>query len=76
MTKRIHVRDVSEETYCSLRARAAQEGLSMSDYLTRLIERDVQRPSWDEMVKRIEALEPLKLNRTTAALVRRARDSR
>ena len=48
----------------------------MSDYLKRLIERDLQRPSWDEMVKRIEALEPVKLTKTTAALVRRERDSR
>ncbi|HAH08925.1 MAG TPA: hypothetical protein DCL54_13655 [Alphaproteobacteria bacterium] len=76
MNKHIQIREIPEKVHRTLKARAAQEGLSMSDYLKRLIERDLQRPSWDEMVKRIEALEPVKLTKTTAALVRRERDSR
>lgn len=46
MPKHIHLRNVPEATYQALKTRAAAEGMSMSDYLKRLIERDLKRPDW------------------------------
>lgn len=76
MNKHIQIREIPEKVHRSLKARAAAEGLSMSDYLKRLIERDLKRPSWDEMVKRMDALKPVKLSESTAAMIRRERDGR
>ncbi len=76
MNKHVQIRELPEETHRKLKIRAAQEGLSMSDYLKRLIGRDLDRPSWDDMVRRINALEPITLTESTTELVRRERDSR
>lgn len=76
MNKHIQIREIPEKTHRKIKARAAEEGLSMSDYLKRLIDREMEKPSWDEMVRRMKALEPIDLPETTAAMVRRERDSR
>jgi plasmid stability protein len=76
MNKHIQIREIPEKMHRTLKARAAEEGLSLSDYLKRLIERDLKRPSWDDMVKRMNALKPVALSDTTANLVRRERDGR
>lgn len=76
MAKRIHIRNMSELMFDALRAWAAEEGMSMNDYLKRMIERDLKRPSWADMVKRMDALEPVALPVSTADIVRRERDSR
>lgn len=46
MPKHIHLRNIPEATHHALKARAAAEGMSMSDYLRRLIEQDLKRPDW------------------------------
>lgn len=76
MNKHIQIREVPDETHRALKARAAAEGMSMSDYLKRLIERDLKRPSWDEMVERLAALKPIKLAVPAADMVREERDRR
>lgn len=38
MNRHVQIREIPEETHRKLKARAAAEGLSMSDYLKRLIE--------------------------------------
>ena len=48
----------------------------MSDYLKRLIDRDLERPSWDEVKARMRKLTPLDLPETTAEMIRHERDSR
>lgn len=48
----------------------------MSEYLKRLIQHDLEKPSWDDMAKRMKALEPVTLSESTAALIRRERDAR
>lgn len=76
MNKHIQIREVPEETHRALKTRAASEGLSMSDYLKRLIERELQRPDWDVMAKRIEAMEPIELPVSPTEMIRQERDSR
>ncbi|MEO0982277.1 MAG: hypothetical protein AAFX03_06460 [Pseudomonadota bacterium] len=76
MNKHIQIREIPEETHRKLKARAAEEGLSMSDYLKRLIERDLKRPRWDEIKARMANMPSVELPESTAEMIRRERDSR
>jgi plasmid stability protein len=76
MNKHVQIREISEKTHRKLKMRAAAEGLSMSDYLKRLIERDLKRPNWDEIEARMKKMKPVTLAESTAAMVRRERDCR
>lgn len=76
MNKHIQIREIPEETHRKLKARAAAEGMSMSDYLKRLIEQDLKRPSWDTIKARIARLEPLELPVSPTQMVREERDRR
>lgn len=74
MNKHIQIREIPEETHRKLKARAASEGMSMSDYLKRLIERELKRPDWASMVRRMEAMEPIEISREE--IVRTIREER
>lgn len=76
MNKHIQIREVPEKTHRKLKMRAAEEGLSMSEYLKRLIEREMQRPSWDDIEARMKKMKPVNLSESTADLVRREREAR
>ncbi|MEM7766580.1 MAG: toxin-antitoxin system HicB family antitoxin [Pseudomonadota bacterium] len=45
MGRHIQTREVPDELHSRLKARAASQGVSMSDYLKRLIEQDLKRPN-------------------------------
>jgi len=76
MGKHIQIREVSEATHRKLKIRATQEGMSMSDYLKRIIENDLKKPSWEEARERMKKLPPIKIQEATAQMIRRERDSR
>jgi plasmid stability protein len=76
MNKHVQVRSLPEPVHRQLKGRAAAEGLSISEYVKRLIEREMKKPTWDEMVKRMRELEPVRLPVSTAELIREERDSR
>lgn len=77
MNKHIQIREIPDETHRKLKARAAAEGMSMSDYLKRLIDQDLRRPDWASMARRMEAMEPLDISSDEiVAMVREERDSR
>jgi plasmid stability protein len=76
MNKHLQIREIPEATHRALKSRAAAEGLSMSDYLKRLIDRDLKRPSWDEIEARMKAMQAVTLEETAAEAVRRERDVR
>lgn len=52
--KMIQVRNVPAEVHRILKVRAAQEGLSLSDYILREIERTAGRPTMDELIAAIK----------------------
>lgn len=74
MNKHIQIREVPDETHRALKARAAAEGMSMSDYLKRLIERELKRPDWAAMAERMDAMEPIAIS--SKAIVRSIREER
>ena len=76
MAKMIQLRHVPDALHRKLKARAAAEGLSLSDYLIREAERLVERPSMAEMRARLAAQQPVAPSIRPAQAVRIERGSR
>jgi len=76
MSKMIQIRHVPEPLHRKLKARAAEEGVSLSDYLLREMRRFAETPTLDEMKRRLAQLEPVTADISAAEAVRRERDSR
>ena len=72
----IQIRDVPESLHRRLKARAAMEGVSMSQYLMWQIERSLARPSRRETLDAIRREPPLILDPTPADVLREERDAR
>lgn len=49
MSKMIQLRNVSDDLHRKLKARAAQEGMSLSDYLLNEIQKTAERPTLSEL---------------------------
>lgn len=75
-TKMIQIRNVPEELHRQLKARAAQAGMSLSDYLLREARRVAEQPTMEELWGRIGRRRPVDLPVNAAELVREDRDSR
>ena len=56
----IQVRDVPPDLHRRLRERAAEERVTLSTYVLRLLERDVGRPSTREWLASLGAREPVR----------------
>ena len=76
MSTMIQIRHVPDEVHRKLKARAALEGLSLSEYLLREVRTIAERPSPDEMRARLAARAPVRVRGTVARAVRAERDSR
>jgi plasmid stability protein len=76
MSKMIQVRDVPEQIHGTLKARAAREGMSLSDFIKRELERAVERPTMREWLDLTQRAKPIPAKRTAAQVVRELRDSR
>lgn len=74
MSKMIQVRDVSDEVHSTLKARAAREGMSLSDFIKRELGRMVERPTMREWLERTAQARPISTNRTAAQVLRQLRD--
>ena len=72
----IQIRDVPEPVHSTLKARAAQEGMSLSDYLKRELERTVERPTMREWLERTQRARPMTAKRSAAQVIRELRDGR
>lgn len=76
MTPMIQVRNIPEGLQRRLKARAAMEGVSMSAYVRRLIERAVERPSRQEVLNRLRALPPIEPDIAAPEILQEARGFR
>ena len=76
MSKMIQVRDVPEQVHSTLKARAAREGMSLSDLIKRELERAAERPSMAEWLERSQRTKPIRANRSAAQVVRELRDAK
>jgi plasmid stability protein len=76
MSKMIQVRDVPEDVHGTLKARAAREGMSLSDFIKRELEHVAERPALREWLERTQQAKPIFAKRTPAQVIRELRDER
>jgi plasmid stability protein len=76
MSKMVQIRDVPDQVHSTLKARAAREGMSLSDFLKRELERTAERPSMLEWLERTRQTKPIPTKRSAAQIVRELRDAR
>jgi len=72
----IQIRGVSDAAHRRLKARAAQEGKSLSEYLRLHVEHLAALPTLDEMIERVAGDEPVVLSESAADLIRKEREAR
>ena len=72
----IQVRNVPNALHRTLKARAAKAKMSLSDYLLNEIRFIAERPTMEEMRKRLHQREPVVLPESAADAVRAERDAR
>jgi plasmid stability protein len=76
MSKMIQVRDVPDPVHHTLKARAAREGMSLSDLIKKELERAAERPTMREWLDRTQRARPIPKNRSAAQVIRELRDAR
>lgn len=76
MSKMIQIRDVPDELHRRLKARAAEAGQSLSDYLKGEIERSARRPTPAELWSRMQQRSRVVPRVSPARAVRQEREAR
>jgi plasmid stability protein len=76
LIKMVQLRNVPEALHRRLKARAALEGMSLSDYLIAEIRRSAERPTVAELRERLARRTPVSTRVSPAEAVRAERGSR
>jgi plasmid stability protein len=76
MSVMIQIRNVPPELPRSAKVRAAQEGRTLSDLALRALRRELERPTLEEILARLDDLPAVQLERPAADWIREDRDSR
>jgi plasmid stability protein len=76
MSKMIQVRDVPDQVHGTLKARAAREGMSLSDFIKKELEHVAERPTMREWLELTQRAKPIRTNRSAAQIVRELREAR
>lgn len=74
MSRMIQVRDVPDSVHSLLKARAAREGISLSDFIKRELQRVAERPSMQEWLHLTSQAKPIPAKRSPARIIRALRD--
>jgi antitoxin FitA len=72
----VQIRNVPPEFHRRLKARAALEGMSMSEYILREVGKALERPSRAEVLERLRSRPLRRLKRNAADLIRAEREAR
>jgi plasmid stability protein len=76
MSTMLQIRNVPSEFHRRLKARAAMEGMSMSDYILREVGKALDQPMRQEVLERLQKRPVRHLDRTPADVIRAERDAR
>ncbi|MEW6321479.1 MAG: hypothetical protein AB1635_10360 [Acidobacteriota bacterium] len=76
MSKMVQIRNVPAEFHRRLKARAAVEGMSMSDYVLREVGKALDRPTRAEVLDRLRRRPARKLAVRAADVIRAERNAR
>ena len=75
MAKMLQVRNVPDRVHRILKARAAREGMSLSDFIKKELVRSVERPTMREWLESTRQAKPIPTKRSAAQIVRQLRDA-
>ena len=75
MSKMIQIRNVPDSFHRKLKARAAIQGMTLSDYLMAEILRSAERPTIRELRKRLNKRTPISPKVLPGKAIRQERDS-
>ena len=75
MSKMVQIRNVPDEVHRTLKMRAAEAGVSLSDYLLSEVEQLAAVPTVAELTERIRQRPKLKVRGSSARTIRRHRDA-
>jgi plasmid stability protein len=75
MSKMIQIRHVPDELHRKLKARAAEAGMTLSDYLLKVLERSAAYPTPEELLRRLRQYPPADFEDDSVAVIRRLRDA-
>lgn len=73
MPKMIQLRNVPDAVHRKLKMRAAENGMTLSDFLILEAKKIAEQPSLEEMRLRLAALPPVKLDVSVADIIREER---
>jgi len=76
MSVMVQIRNVPDGVHRKLKARAALEGMSISEYLLREIERSLERPTREELLARLRSRERVEPAEPIVAAVAAEREGR
>ena len=76
MSVMIQIRNVPEALHRKLKVRAAEAGMSLSDYLLADLRKAAERPTPDELRERLRSRPAVNLREPAARAVRAERDTR
>lgn len=74
--KLLQIRNVPEDVHRRLKARAASEGQSLSEFALAELRRSLERPTRHELMERVRAREPVAVSESAADAVRAERHAR
>ncbi len=72
----VQIRDVPDSVHSTLKARAASEGMSFSDFIKRELERAAERSSMREWLQRTRQTKAISSKLTPAQVIRELPDAR
>lgn len=72
----VQIKDVPDDIHAELRRWAADEGMSVRDYVLRLLRRDQALPTPQEWMRMVRSHDPALIDRSAADLVAEARAER
>jgi plasmid stability protein len=72
----IQIRNVADEVHRQLKARAALAGMSLSEYLLRQLQLGLERPTREELLRRLRQRQPVDPGEPIAAAVAEERARR
>ena len=72
----VQIRNVPPELHRRLKARAAVEGMSMTDYVVRELRKALDRPTRQEVLERLAARPLRRVAPSPAEVIRSERDAR
>lgn len=70
----IQLRHVPDDLHRKLKARAAMEGMSLSDYLIREVRQIAEKPTLKEVLERLARRTPVRLKTPPEQILRAYRD--